>query len=324
MLLFGRQNREMIADLFFKRYSKQPLLLSDNVPEIIQRFFTQAAHIFFNDVASALDLKQEFFQRAHDALARELGSGRLGTGQYHEICGCFLTERYDLWNNSHGSPDTFLKLRLSLIELLFRQAQELLRASRTFVPSGVMLVTRLPGTVSPESRDTFKRALEELNARFREASMPLEYNNGLIQFVQDRLTQEQTSGPFWDLLQNPKWVNVDLDIKEAIDRRDTNERDAAFYATKAIESTLKIISDEHGWTTGKEKGASNFIDHLASSAHGNYIADWEAEMLRLIFSKIRNPHGHGAGTGAPPTLSQKQTTWVIESCMSWIKSLADR
>jgi len=313
----------MITDLFFKRYSDQPLLLSANVPASYQRVFTQAAQIFFNEVAMALDLDQQFFQRAHDALARELGTGRLGMGEYHEICGAFLGERYNLWNNSHGTPDTFLKLRLSLIELLFRQAQELVRASPSSAPRGVTLIPRVARKVAPDSRDTFKRAVEELNSRFREALMPLEYNNGLIQFVQDHLTQQQTAAPFWDLLQDPKWANVDIDIKEAIYRRDTNGRDAALYAAKALESTLKIISDENGWTTGKEKGAANYIDNLVSKANGNYIADWEAEMLRSMFGKIRNPHGHGPGASPPPSLTQKQT-WVIESCMSWIKSLTGR
>jgi len=61
-------------------------------------------------------------------------------------------------------------------------------------------------------------------------------------------------------------VNVETDIKEAIDRRDTNGRDAPFYAMRALESALKIISDEKGWTTGREKGASNYIDNHAMQA----------------------------------------------------------
>ena len=209
----------MITDLFFKRYGDQPLLMSQGVPNTFQRFFIQAAQIFFNEVAPALDLDQNFFQRAHDALVRELGTGLLGTGPYREICAGFLTERYDLWKNAHGIPDTFIKLRLSLVELLFRQAEELVRTSSCIVPRGVTLLPRLPGNVAPHHRDIFKKALEELNRRFSEASIPLEYHNGFIQFVQDSLTQQQTTAPFWDLLQDPKWTNVDMDIKEAFDVR---------------------------------------------------------------------------------------------------------
>ena len=33
-------------------------------------------------------------------------------------------------------------------------------------------------------------------------------------------------------------------MKEALDHRDTGQRDAAFYAARALESTIKIISDK--------------------------------------------------------------------------------
>jgi hypothetical protein len=55
---------------------------------------------------------------------------------------------------------------------------------------------------------------------------------------------------------------VDHDIKEAIDLRDTHGRDPAFYAARALESTIKIISDEKGLSTAKERGAHNYIDNL--------------------------------------------------------------
>jgi hypothetical protein len=52
------------------------------------------------------------------------------------------------------------------------------------------------------------------------------------------------------------------------------QHDAVTYATKALESTLKIISDESGWSTGNERGAVNYIENLQSS--GRFIAAWEA------------------------------------------------
>ena len=45
-------------------------------------------------------------------------------------------------------------------------------------------------------------------------------------------------------------------------------------------------------THGGEKGAHNFIDNLASQK-ARFLALWEAETLKLFFSKIRNPMGHG-------------------------------
>jgi hypothetical protein len=313
----------MITDLFSKRYQNRPVLMSAEVPPTIQRFLVQAVQIFYNDIASALDLSQSFFQRAHDAFVRELGTGRLGATQYHEICAAYLSEPYNLWNDGHGSADTFFKLRISLLELLFRQAEDLIAASKP-LPKGIVFRTPPVGVVGSHGREAFKRGVEELNRRFREASIPLEYHRGVIQFASDALTENELSTPFWEVLRDPKWVNVETDIKEAINRRDTSSRDAPFYAMRALESAIKIISDEKGWTTGQEKGASNYIDNLASKGHGHYIDEWEAEALRLLFSKIRNPHGHGPGSAPPPALTERQTTWVIEACMSWIKSLIDR
>jgi hypothetical protein len=45
----------------------------------------------------------------------------------------------------------------------------------------------------------------------------------------------------------------------AFDLRDSQGRDPAFYAARALESTIKIISDDKQLTTGREKGAANYI-----------------------------------------------------------------
>lgn len=125
-------------------------------------------------------------------------------------------------------------------------------------------------------------------------------------------------------MQEEKWKNVDLDLKESIHKRDNNERDAALYACKGLESTLKILSDDLSFTSGREKGAANYIDNLVSKKNGRMIEVWEADILKIIFSKIRNPHGHGPGNSEMPELTKEQESWVIESTMSWIKSLIKR
>jgi hypothetical protein len=113
-------------------------------------------------------------------------------------------------------------------------------------------------------------------------------------------------------------------MKEALDRRDANDRDPVFYAARALESAIKIVSDQKGWTRGSEKGAHNYIDNLGSAKNGAFIAPWEREALKTFFTEIRNPFGHGPGSAEMPQLSPEQTSWAIESCMSWIKSLVGR
>ena len=69
-------------------------------------------------------------------------------------------------------------------------------------------------------------------------------------------------------------------MKEALDRRDSNDKDPAIFAAKALESAIKIVSDTKGWTRGTENGAAQYVDNLISKANGSYLAVWEGEMLK--------------------------------------------
>jgi AbiJ N-terminal domain 4 len=166
--------------------------------------------------------------------------------------------------------------------------------------------------------------VDELNTRMRQAGYELHYHNGFIQRSVDPVVEDQIEQPFWDLVADATWKNVDLDMKEAIDLRDNGGRDPAFYAARALESTIKIVSDMKGWSHGGEKGAHNYIDNLGSQRADQFIKDWEANELKNFFTRIRNPLSHGPGSEEMPALSPEQTDKAIEFCMSWIKSLIRR
>lgn len=239
------------------------------------------------------------------------------------------------------AADKFMKDRISFVELAFRSENE--RVARANEAAGFNAVTAKamdarnvgarPAAFSVAA--IFREANEklnkdysessvELNERFRQAGAPLNYHNGFIQIQSDELTQEQIDTPFWTLVGDPKWKNVDTDMKEAVDRRESNDRDPAFYAAKALESVIKIISTEKGWNTGKENGAAAFIDNLVSERNGRFIDVWEGDALKAIFRSVRNPLGHGPGDATMPTLTLQQTNWTIEAAMSWSKSLIER
>ena len=76
-----------------------------------------------------------------------MGLGRAPTPEQN--CMTFLGEQYDLWNDAHGSPDEFFKLRLSLIELLFREAESILRGLSPKLPTWTASAPRL-GPVWPK------------------------------------------------------------------------------------------------------------------------------------------------------------------------------
>jgi hypothetical protein len=195
------------------------------------------------------------------------------------------------------------------------------RAQRTggaFLPGNRVDGVRVENaTMNAQWRST----VDELNARFRQAGCKLHYHNGFIQIATDERVTQNVEVPFWNLVSDPKWKNVDHDMKEAMDLRDTDGRDPTLYAAKALESAIKIISDEKKLTTGDERGAANYIDNLR---RGKFIDAWEVDTLKTFFSKVRNPMGHGPGSGELVALNKQQTDWAIEHCMTWVKSLIRR
>lgn len=345
----------MLIDIFARRYQNR--VLRDSFEQRDSRLLIQAFRILAEDMYPYYSDGREntigvaFWTSLHSNMSRELGVKELSpiwfsystkwNGNEHvqthkhamvTVCENWLTKAVS------GSPDEHIKERLSLIELGFRERETKLSSmNSSAITDGERLVgslsrpgLRVPGNPQEGARKwretktaAFRECVEELNGRFRQASYPLNYHNGYIQISTDDVIQQEIETPFWALVSDPIWANVDLDMKEALDLRDSDGRDPAFYAARALESTIKIISDQKGWTHGGEKGAHNYIDNLASNRNG-FIASWESASLKEFFTHVRNPLGHGAGSSQMPALSRPQTEWAIEFSMSWIKNLIRR
>lgn len=346
----------MLIDIFSRRYEGVALDITDY--SVTPKLLMQAYRILAEDAyptytgGKVNEKNKAFWQSLHDQLSRELGIAELWqhylsyatkwngndvsqTYEYlpAERCKKWLFDRTKLYD------ERFLKEGLSLIELGFRRYEGEIAAMNNaplddqwdnFLANRPRGGVRLPGNredgvlfVRKGRTDRFHLAVEELNARFRQAGLTLHYHNCFIQKSSDELSQAEIENPFWNLVSEERWRNVDLDMKEALDRRDSGGRDPAFYAARALESTIKIISDLKEFATGKEKGAHNFIDQLGSKKNA-LIEKWEADSLKAFFTSVRNPLGHGAGSAEMPKLSSEQTDWAIEFSMSWIKSLIRR
>ena len=91
-------------------------------------------------------------------------------------------------------------------------------------------------------------AINELIARLRANRTGLDYTNGLLHLADDALSTERIAMLFWEIVSNPKWATVDHEMKEAFDRLDHGQDDAFTHAIDALESTIKIFSEDHGWT----------------------------------------------------------------------------
>ena len=351
----------MLTDIFAYRYLEQPIW--SKYTEVEQRLLNQAFGIVTDALPywtadGKVDEKNERkWKLLHDKLARELGVNELSTRFYSythtnplgqsspvsgffswdRVCDQFVNEKY----TGQCDADRFIKERISFVELALRLrgndvalanftlSIELGKAklsdlNRHSLLRGQKSTAEYVAAANTAMNSTFENQITELNERFRRARAPLNYHNGFIQFALDQQIEEQIGKPFWDLVSDPLWKNVDIDMKEALDRRDSNDKDPAFFASKALESAIKIVSDTKGWTRGTENGAAHYLDNLISKANGNYLAVWEGEMLKDYFRKVRNSVGHGPGLEPMPELTLPQTDWAIEAAMSWVRTLVRR
>jgi AbiJ N-terminal domain 4 len=329
----------MLTDIFLNRYAG--VTLWETFHEKDRRFLVQAFRMVNEQLYpySVADGKEDRaakaqWQMIHDKVSMELGLEELSSKTYiynytwagqamsqvrfytvDFLCRNFVLSTYD----NSVSADRFMKERMSFIEIAFRE-----RAAELEAKTAKSRGDRVLKMFSDRQNQEFRVAIDELNARMRQARYQLHYHNGFIQRSLDPVVEDQIEEPFWDLMSDATWKNVDMDMKEAIDRRDNGDRDPAFYAARALESAIKIISDKSEWSHGGEKGAHSYVDNLSSQRAGHFIDCWEANALKDFFSHIRNPLGHGPGREKMPALSSEQTDWAIEFCMSWIKSLIRR
>lgn len=351
----------MLTDIFADRYSSRKLW--EQYAEAEVKLLTQCFRIVAEQLIPYwTDGKENPTTKAkwsslHDKLSMELGVDELSPKHYafkstwngqpytnsgfwtlDKVCKDFVCAKYD----GAVSPDRFMKERISFIELAFRLREEELAAINLELPKKIKEAElddlrvrpsgfRIPGSCvtsvkafNEQLNHSLRTSIGELNERFSRAGTQLNYHNGFIQVATDRLVEEQIEKAFWEVVADPIWKNIDIDMKEALDRRDANDRDPVFYAARALESAIKIISDQKGWTHGGEKGAHSYIDNLGSKKNGAFIQAWEKKALKDFFTEVRNPFGHGPGSAEMPQLTTNQTNWAIESCMSWIKSLVKR
>lgn len=316
---------------------------------------------YFNSEKKIDERTKAIWTSLHDRLTMELGIKELspkfysyrgewmgkphtysGSYEMNHVCEAYITKAY----NNEWDPDAFMKNRLSFIELAFREREGQIKEINSNLPNELRIAKiedasprrsgglRVPGA-SPSNLERvqkwndhvnalFGAHVHELNTRFEQAGMPLHYHNEYIQITTDALMQTHIAQPFWALVKDAKWANISTDMAEALDRRDTAGRDPAFYAAKALESTIKIISDEKRWSTGTERGVSDYLNHLEAKAYGAFIEPWERQLMQKFFSDVRNALGHGPGSAPMPNLNVQQTDYAIEFCMSWIKSLINR
>jgi hypothetical protein len=292
----------MITDIFARRYSG--MQIRTQYFEEDRRLSNQAAVMIMDPLwlgrssDNASDPTEKNLKLVHDAMALEVGREYLSdrfflskytwngneynnsyTNSYATICKNYLINI----PQDMAQGDVWMKERLSLVELAFQKRWKQIQVANRELPNAILRAQsndklqelsralKIPGYQVDGIREenvrintAFEELVRDFNERLRLALYKLTFHNGLLQLSEDENINLFVSAPFWDLLKDTKWESVDIQMKEAIDRRDNGDRTAAFHAVSAIESCIKIISDLKGWTRGTEKGAANYIDNLIS------------------------------------------------------------
>jgi hypothetical protein len=261
---FTEVSQYMLTDIFSERYISREIWINfteDESKLLVQCFRIVAEQVipYWVNGKESNNAKEQW-KSLHDRLSMVLGLNELapkyfsyqttymgkpftqtGTYTYDRICKSFVCARYTVGI----SPDRFMKERISFIELAFRireeelttfnqeLAKKIARATIDGNRNQLRLADELRSSID-SMNTTFKECVYELNERLKRAGTPLNYHNGFIQIVTYPLVEKHIERPFWEIVANPLWKNVDVDMKEALDRRDTNVRDAAFYAALAL------------------------------------------------------------------------------------------
>lgn len=273
---------------------------------------------------------RESFERFANSMANFTSSSLLGN-----LVSGYDAVRFDAVNEAVAGAHQLAATELGL-RGLFHMRQELLEWKTCFIDDSGQYIAN--SKAKPEERLTYLEYLlaycyrpfqgqwsaveDRINGFLKASALGLTYRDLNFLPVDDERLMDEVVEPFWTVVAGSEWTNVRKDMEDAVRQRDTGGPNAALLASRALESTIKIISDRKSWTRGNERGAANYVDNLASG--GRFIDAWEGNLIKRFFTEVRNPEAHGAGSAPQPALNEHQNVWAIEFCMISIKSLIRR
>ena len=105
-----------------------------------------------------------------------------------------------------------------------------------------------------------ERAIDELNARFKEHGIGFQYVDGDIIRIDSELIHDQVVKPALTLLHEPEYAGAQAEFLKAHKHyRDGNAKEALTECLKALESTMKAICDKRRWKYDPNSSCSKLI-----------------------------------------------------------------
>lgn len=174
------------------------------------------------------------------------------------------------------------------------------------VLDAVELVCRLIGILAKQASysgrvDRIKDCIVEINARFLEAGVGYQFENGQLVQIDSKLAHKEIVVPALHLLADPAFGAAEHEFLDAFSAfREGDYETSLTEACKSLESTIKVIGAQKGWgldeTWPLRKLMQTVFDHNLIPAYMQSEFTGLRTILENGVGTVRNKDGgHGAG-----------------------------
>ncbi|MCM2476507.1 hypothetical protein HGO38_23970 [Rhizobium sp. CG5] len=161
-----------------------------------------------------------------------------------------------------------------------------------------------------------KRAIAELNQRFREHAVGYQYANGEIVRVDSELVHAEVVKPAIALLRGPGFAGPQEEFMGAFEHyRHGRNKEALVDCLKAFESTMKAIIQQRGWTVDPKATAKDLIrecldKELVPQFWQNHFSSLRSGLESAIPTGRNKLAGHGQGD-SPTEVPNSLTGYML-------------
>ncbi len=273
----------------FPLYSKRQKIVRGEVPDIYrydelpQELKVQIVHIIRDAIGYNRDQENHasnVYKAIRDTLCREYGVFKLNKNSYYssEVIDYLL------------SP-TDIEKSLDLIELCFKLIDGYIRNDPTYHRC-------------VEREQNPDDAIKELNDRFKEHGVGFQFESGEIIKLDSTYIHSEIVKPTLNLLHNNKFSGANDEYLKAHEHyRHGRNKECITECLKSLESVLKIICQENGWTFDSKDTSKRLIEIcINNDLIPKYIQNQFTSLRNLLesgISTIRNrlsAHGQGQDT----------------------------
>lgn len=315
-----------LVDIFFSRHENITFIDKDSAQERQRQLSDycmafnsfcllvrdDGGHQFPNSDRGSIGFIDEVVKDTSKIISRETGIMNLfqpgGLHANNYVYGLIRWMQISSSETGKEEVEVFIKLRLSFIELFFRNTEACIE--KFTLPYG-----------SSSSHEDHAKAIEEwifeVNSRFRDRNIPFQYHDGILHPSNDELISETIEEPFWEAVLGLGWNQTVQHMKKAVDQQISNPSFAASEAQLALES---VLNEFFGGDGG---GIPSKTSNLCKK---KIISEQEKFMIDEFFKKFRNPSSHSknaSDSGSPVKRSQSEASWIIGFSMCTIKRIID-